>query len=1069
METKLCRNCATRFLTSARERSLHYRHNHILIPFGCDFAHQNAYQSMIQMDKLMSFVNNNSSFNTKIIYSTLADYTLAVNQLNLTWKLEQPEFFTYIEEPHAWWSGYFTSRSDLKLFVRSRQVLLRMAEQSFLFAKNLNYFSTDSRKKSSLNSVDAMRNITFLRSAIDVTQHHDAITGTEKQSVAQSYLDQLQNGTEMIDNFLGSVIGYFLQKNNDSLLPPKFDRNVYDLFSQLNDNNFVVQIVYNSLAWQITQYLQIPTNRSDLYVIDAKGMIIPSQINPCNIGEISDEINGYPSKYNLFIYAKLPPLSFVTYFIGANESKAVLGKVVNLPNNMKEDVIVGDTQKSYYSMTFSSETNRLSSITNNKLNQTWSVENQFVQYVPSGGVYSDHLPNSGAYIFRPAQNNRYRLKESLNRTKKETIVFRRDGIISPGFLTLPHCGREVDSETFIATVCDLSESENSFSLNYYITNGVYHGWYQRPYFDFVVFDQNNNNNRNTMRNDHDLFYQTLTGSEAIEITNGSSSDIVKVVINFKDNFPSDVLPELLVSVRDSQCDDKSQYVSIITDISYNSATIYVKRVTSKNNEWSQSQIYFDWVSYDPSKRVQNKFMINGQKNIQIDHNQEFVHVELVETFKTQKTTLFVPEEPVILVSIQQISEIKDESDLFFGSMTTYLTTNESFILNIYPEHDKLTESESISLQITYWSFERETLSNNVSENDSDISNTLISGPLIDEMQQFFRKGYSQTFRVFNTMNENNSDLFYISNKIHLGPIDEGSEFVTRFNTDLNNLNHVWYTNQNGLEYVQRKYHSIKDERISGNYFPSTSQTYIEDNVQKIRFSTIVNQAHGVGSTELGEFEIMLQRRCLSDDGRGVGEVLNASIHSEPEIIILMDNNENVSNLNRRLYQMQQFSSVSFFTLTDSWKEWISFYNTSWTAMNDIYSVQGLPEQIFLMQLRYGYSAFGDDLNSGQILQFHHMFEQNESSLAYNVSLDLHEIFNDNVLKINNQSEMTLTSNIALKDLHRISWNVEMENGDIQTIRNEFDENQRRKKQFVKDQDSVIMINPRQIRTFVVNQ
>eukprot|EP01084_Bolivina_argentea_P075828 137429_1 len=54
---------AEQFLTTARERSLNYKHNQILIPFGSDFAHQNAYQSYIQMDKLMEYVNYNSTYN----------------------------------------------------------------------------------------------------------------------------------------------------------------------------------------------------------------------------------------------------------------------------------------------------------------------------------------------------------------------------------------------------------------------------------------------------------------------------------------------------------------------------------------------------------------------------------------------------------------------------------------------------------------------------------------------------------------------------------------------------------------------------------------------------------------------------------------------------------------------------------------------------------------------------------------------------------------------------------------------------------------------------------------------
>ena len=47
-----------------------------------------------------------------------------------------------------------------------------------------------------------------------------------------------------------------------------------------------------------------------------------------------------------------------------------------------------------------------------------------------------------------------------------------------------------------------------------------------------------------------------------------------------------------------------------------------------------------------------------------------------------------------------------------------------------------------------------------------------------------------------------------------------------------------FTNQNGLEYVDRKYDSWRDERIAGNYYPSTGQTFIKDINTNYKFSTI---------------------------------------------------------------------------------------------------------------------------------------------------------------------------------------------------------------------------------------
>ena len=82
-----------------------------------------------------------------------------------------------------------------------------------------------------------------------------------------------------------------------------------------------------------------------------------------------------------------------------------------------------------------------------------------------------------------------------------------------------------------------------------------------------------------------------------------------------------------------------------------------------------------------------------------------------------------------------------------------------------------------------------------------------------------------------------------------------------------------------MEWIERKYHTFWDERIAANYYPSTSQSYIKNfnnnnNNNNDIFSMIINQAHGIGCLTNNSIEIMLPRRCLSDDRRGVNEVLN---------------------------------------------------------------------------------------------------------------------------------------------------------------------------------------------------
>jgi hypothetical protein len=64
-------------------------------------------------------------------------------------------------------------------------------------------------------------------------------------------------------------------------------------------------------------------------------------------------------------------------------------------------------------------------------------------------------------------------------------------------------------------------------------------------------------------------------------------------------------------------------------------------------------------------------------------------------------------------------------------------------------------------------------------------------------------------------------------------------------------------------------------RVSDNFFPVDSSIYIKENVTNGRQLTIVtDRAEGGASLTDGEIQLMVHRRLLYDDNRGVGEPLN---------------------------------------------------------------------------------------------------------------------------------------------------------------------------------------------------
>ncbi|XP_008550659.1 alpha-mannosidase 2 [Microplitis demolitor] len=102
------------------------------------------------------------------------------------------------------------------------------------------------------------------------------------------------------------------------------------------------------------------------------------------------------------------------------------------------------------------------------------------------------------------------------------------------------------------------------------------------------------------------------------------------------------------------------------------------------------------------------------------------------------------------------------------------------------------------------------------------------------------------------------------------PKNRETEMFMRIQTDLVNGDPPeFYTDVNGHQMLKRT--KIERIGIEGNYYPITTMAYIEDSTQ--RLTLLVNHAQGAASYQPGWLEVMLERRTLYDDSRGMGEGL----------------------------------------------------------------------------------------------------------------------------------------------------------------------------------------------------
>ena len=268
------------------------------------------------MDKLIHYVNQRQQTNgskINIFYSTPACYLYSLNMANETWGLKTDDFFPYAHRPHAFWTGYFTSRAALKDYVRKTNNYLQAVRQLAALAR--------------LNDTDTASSISELERAMGVAQHHDAVSGTERQHVANDYSKRLARGiNDCVDVISKSLSQILVQKFGfeESLTNVQFCSllNISQC-EPIEGQNQYTTVIYNPLPRAIKSWARLPIVTNDYAVYDAQsGEVFPSEITP-----VYDTTKAIPERksranFNLVFEADLPALGFKVYIISRNSTVA---------------------------------------------------------------------------------------------------------------------------------------------------------------------------------------------------------------------------------------------------------------------------------------------------------------------------------------------------------------------------------------------------------------------------------------------------------------------------------------------------------------------------------------------------------------------------------------------------------------------------------------------------------------------------------------------------------------------------------------------------------------------------
>ena len=121
------------FISYVRRQASFYNTNNIMLTMGMDFNYQAAHAWFMNLDKLISYVPQaDNSIN--IFYSTPACYLNALHNEGISWPTKQDDFFPYASDPHAYWSGYFSSRPTSKFMIRQTEKTFKTLSQMMVLA-----------------------------------------------------------------------------------------------------------------------------------------------------------------------------------------------------------------------------------------------------------------------------------------------------------------------------------------------------------------------------------------------------------------------------------------------------------------------------------------------------------------------------------------------------------------------------------------------------------------------------------------------------------------------------------------------------------------------------------------------------------------------------------------------------------------------------------------------------------------------------------------------------------------------------------------------------------------------
>lgn len=312
---------------------------------------------------------------------------------------------------------------------------------------------------------------------------------------------------------------------------------------------------------------------------------------------------------------------------------------------------------------------------------------------------------------------------------------------------------------------------------------------------------------------------------------------------------------------------------------------------------------------------------------------------------------------------------------------------------------------------------------------------------------------------------------YIDVEYTVGPIpvndDIGKEIALRIGTSIDNKG-VFFTDSNGREFIKRKrsnrstWNFKEFQPVAGNYYPVNSAIYMEDS--KTSLAIITDRTQGGTSLRDGSLELMVHRRTIKDDGRGVGEPINETVSMSPyppygdakrlgegllitgtHRIVIGEGNDGACISRKEMDTV--FSPLHMFVTSSSPDEGTSTSQIPVAALRN-----ALPSNVQLITVKL-LSSSADSVKF--LFRLGHGFAKGESTdLSEPVMIDLSQLFTGYEVKSMIEKSLSANQDRSVWDGNKMIWGHKS-----------FD--QEAKKSNL-DRPFSIKMNPMEIRTFEIH-